>query len=377
MKIRLEVSSVASKYRSGVAQYTRLLADALSDTKGITTYVHYFDFLNRQPSPELLNTPTKSESNKLVPLKVYAKAQSFNIAPPFDPHLSKVDLTIFPNFATWPSVKSKLTATTVHDLTYLYYPDVVEEKNLAHLKRVVPRSMKKADFIITVSESVKSELVKEFNLPSEKCIVTPIPPDDTFFVTHTKKEIEVVKKKYNIKADQKYIYFIGNLEPRKNLKTLVETYQLLPKATRAEYALILAGGKGWKTKSTQAAIDAAVAAGENIQHLGFIDQADSPALFQGASLFVMPSLYEGFGMPILEAMAGGTPVVASSIPVLKEVGEQYASYADPLNPQSFADAIEKVLKAPKPNKEDLQKNVSRYSWNDNVQKIINKVKDLS
>ena len=377
MKVRLEISSVASKYRSGVSQYTRLLADALSSTKDVTTYVHYFDFLNRQPSPALLRTPKKSEANKVIPLKVYAKAQSLGFAPPFDPHLPKVDLTIFPNFATWPSVKTKHTATVIHDLTYLYFPEVVEEKNLAHLRRVVPRSIKKADFIITVSESVKAELVKEFNLNPDDCVVTPIPPDAPFFITHSKTEIDTVKKKYNLDPVKKYIYFIGNLEPRKNLKTLVEAYRLLPKEIKNEYSLVLAGGTGWKTETTQASIDAAIQAGEDIKHLGFVDQSDSPALFQGAALFVMPSLYEGFGMPILEAMASGTPVVASDIPVLKEVGAEYAQYANPHDAQSFADAITHTLTTQRPDRKKLQENVRRYSWEENVQKIINKTKELS
>lgn len=376
MKIRLEVSSVASKHRSGVAQYTRLLSEALSSTKEVDTYVHYFDFLKRQPSPEFLTKPGKTESNKLIPLKVYAKAQSFNLAPPFDPLLQKVDLTIFPNFATWPSIRSKHVATVIHDLTYLYFPEVVEEKNLAHLRRVVPRSIKKADFIITVSESVKAELVKEFNLDPSKCIVTPIPPDESFFTELSQSQIEKVKEKYSIPAKKKYIYFIGNLEPRKNLKTLVEAYQLLPQDIKDEYSLILAGGKGWKTESTQKAIDTAIKSGNGIKHLGFIDQEDSPALFQGASLYVMPSLYEGFGMPILEAMAGGTPVVAADIPVLREVGAEYALYADPKNPESFRDAILNSLLQPKPPRTQLQKNVTRYSWENNVAAILEAVRSL-
>lgn len=374
MKIRLEVSSVASKYRSGVAQYTRLLADALSETKSVATYVHYFDFLNRQPNPEFLSTPTRSERNKLIPLKVYAKAQSFNVAPPFDIFLPKVDLTIFPNFATWPAINSKHSATVVHDLTYLYFPEVVEEKNLAHLRRVVPRSIKNADFIITVSNSVKDELVKEFSLNPNNCIVTPIPPDSAFFETVSQEKIAATKKKYGITKN--YIYFIGNLEPRKNLKTLIQAYRLLPQEVKDQYSLVLAGGKGWKTEETQKALDDAIQAGEDISHLGFIDQLDSPALHQGASLFVMPSLYEGFGMPILEAMAGGTPVVASDIPVLREVGGVLATYADPYNHQSFTAAIQTVLKTSRKPREELLKNVQRFSWEDNVTKIINKTNSL-
>lgn len=375
-KVRLELSTLASKYRSGVAQYTQLLADALSKSKELEVYGHYFDFLGRQPKPGTTIPYKNIASNKLIPLRIYAKAQSHRLAPAFDVHLKPVDLTIFPNFATWPSVKSGLVATVVHDLTYIHFPEVVEKNNLAHLRRVVPRSIKKADFIITVSESVKSELMKEFNLDPSRCVVTPIPPVETFFVDATHATIEAVKEKYGLNSDKEYIYFIGNLEPRKNLKTLIEAYQLLPKEIKDKYSLVLAGGKGWKTESTQQAIDIAVSAGEDIKHIGFIDQKDSPALFQGASLFVMPSLYEGFGMPILEAMAGGTPVVASDIPVLKEVGANYATYADPLSPQSFADAIQTALQQPKPSRAKLQENVRRYSWEENVNKIIKKAESL-
>lgn len=373
MNIRLEISSLASKHRSGVAQYTRLLSEAFSNTQDISLHGHYFDFLNRQPKPTINPSPDHTEVNKLIPLRVYAKAQSLGFAPAFDVLVPKVDLTIFPNFATWPTIKSRHSATVIHDLTYIYHPEVVESKNLAHLKRVVPRSIKKADFIITVSESVKAELVKEFNLNPENCIVTPIPPDQSFFEVSSKERIEEVKSKYAI--NKEYIYFIGNLEPRKNLKTLIEAYQLLPQETKDTYTLVLAGGKGWKTESTQVAIDNAIKAGADIKHIGFIDQEDSPTLYQGASLFVMPSLYEGFGMPILEAMASGTRVVASNIPVLKEVGSTYATYTDP-TPESFKDAILETLNSNPISREKLQENVHRYSWADNVEKILNKVRSL-
>jgi len=376
MKIRIEVSSLASTQQSGVAAYTRLLTDALTRNLSAQTYIHYFDFLNRQPKQNLPTTVQKVEANKLTPLRVYAKLQSYNKAPAFDILLPKVDLTIFPNFATWPTVKSKYRATVIHDLTYLYFPEAVEEKNLAHLRRVVPRSIKKADFIITVSESVKKDLVKEFNLDPSRCIVTPIPPDESFFTTVSKTQIDKVRSKYKIPHDKKYIYFIGNLEPRKNLKTLIEAYQLLPEDIKNEYSLILAGGKGWKSEATQKALQKAINEGSDIQHIGFIDQKDSPALYQGASLFVMPSLYEGFGIPVLEAMVSGCPVVASDIPVLKEVGGDYATYANPKSAQSFSKVIQKVLKTEKPSRKKLQENVRRYSWEDNVSKITEAVRSL-
>ena len=370
MKVRIEISPLASKHRSGVAQYTKLLTEALVRSNA-TVHGHFFNFLNRQPNPDI--DLSVNEANHSFPLRIYAKLQSYNIAPPFDIALPKVDLTIFANFATWPTIKSHKIATVIHDLTYLYFPEVVEEKNLAHLRRVVPRSIRKASFIITVSESVKAELIKEFNLDPSRCIVTPIPPDESFFQQVSSDTIQLVKEKYALNTEKKYLYFIGNFEPRKNLKTLIEAYRLLPQSVKDEYALVLAGGKGWKTESTQRALTEAQDVGEDITHLGFIDQADSPALYQGASIFVMPSLYEGFGIPVLEAMASGTPVIAADIPVLREVGANIASYADPHSPRSFADAIIAAINTPIASREEFQKNVRRYSWTHNIKSIIDAI----
>jgi glycosyltransferase involved in cell wall biosynthesis len=346
LRVRLDTSALAVQSKSGVYWYTRLLRDSLS----------------RGPDVQFFTLSYGSLMGR-----TYSKLHSYNFAPPVDLLLSAVDLTIFSNFATWPTLRSKLRATVIHDLTYIYFPELVEKKNLAHLKRVVPRSIKEADFIITVSESVKAELVKEFGLIPENCIVTEIPPAAEF---HKKNDNEV-HKKYSIPT-KNYIYFIGNLEPRKNLSTLLEAYLQLPDNVRRKYSLILAGSMGWKNDSLRKSLTDAEQAGENVRHIGFIDQADSPALYQNASLFVMPSLYEGFGIPILEAMASGCPVVASDIPVLKEVGGDAAIYADPLNSADFKEKIMEQLEheATPEWKELARRNVQRFSWEKNVNKIL-------
>jgi glycosyltransferase involved in cell wall biosynthesis len=373
VKIRVEISSLASHHQSGVPAYVRLLTTALAKDTTSTIYGHFFNFLGRQPEPNLSGTTIRPERNAFVPLRIYAKLQSFGVAPFFDVLLPKVDMTIFPNFATWPTLKSSIRATVIHDLTYIYFPEVVEEKNLEHLRRVVPRSIEQADIIITVSESVKAELVKEFNLSPDQCIVTPIPPDVAFF-SRSDQEVHV---KYGIPTS-KYIYFIGNLEPRKNLSTLLKAYLELPLEIRRDYSLILAGSKGWKNEELQKQLREAEESGENVRHIGFIDQADSPALYQNASLFVMPSLYEGFGIPILEALASECPVVASDIPVFREVGGTVITYADPANSTDFRDKILTQLQQPlTPEwKASARHNLSRYSWDVNVANIISRANQL-
>lgn len=373
MKIRVEISSLASKNMSGVASYTKMLVEALDENPKIVTYAAYFDFLNRQPEPRLeLKHPL--EKNSLIPLRVYAKSQSYNYAPPFDVLLPKVDLTIFPNFATWPTIKSKLRATVIHDLTYMYYPDAVEIKNLPHLQRVVPRSVQQADIIITPSEAVKAEIVKEFSISPEKCIVTTIPPDSKYL----RKSTNEIHKKYGIPTN-KFIYFVGTLEPRKDLPTLIAAYRKLPSDIKGEYSLIMAGGNGWKTEKSRKTIDDAKSAGENVVHVGFIDGDDGPAFYQQASLFVMPSTYEGFGIPVLEAMACGCPVIASDIPVLREVAGDAALFAKVGDSESFCKTIKRLVKDPKLQKELIEKGKKRlnnFSPAKNAEVIFNKVESL-
>ena len=372
MKIRIEISTLADNSPSGVGKYSQRLAEALDNTSE-DIVGSYFNFLNRQPIP-VVKLSNSLEKNSLVPQRVYAKLQSYGIALPFDVLLPKVDLTIFPNFATWSTAHSKLRATTVHDLTYMYFPELVEEKNLAHLRRVVPRSIAKADFVITVSESVKAELVKEFSLDPARCVVTHAPPEDSYFVLSDNE----VHNKYGIPT-KKFIFFIGNLEPRKNLSVLVEAYRKLPNNIKSEYSLVLAGGKGWKTEKSRASIDKARAANENVIHIGYADQKDAAALFQKASLFVMPSIYEGFGMPILEAMAGGTPVVASDIPVLREAGGDAALYADPHDALDFRDKILSILTSESKARElnmKAKKQLVKFSWEQNAKKIIEHTQGL-
>lgn len=371
MKIRIEVGSLAKHSVTGVGHYTRLMTDAVDKQPDVDLKAFYFSFLSRQPRPKL-SLRGKFEVNKLIPQRVYAKLQSYGIAPAFDLTLPQVDLTIFPNFATWPTVKSRLRATVIHDLTYLHYPEVMENANLAHLKRVVPESIKKADFIITISEAVKSELVDKFGLDPKDCIVTPIPPDPLFSV-ESRQEIH---KKYKLPT-KKFILFVGTLEPRKNIDTLVEAYRLLPKVLKKEYSLVIAGGKGWKTEKTQKVIDEAKKAGENIIQTGYIDQADSPAFYQKASLVVLPSFYEGFGMQIVESMASQTPLVASDIAVLREVGGKAALYADPHSTEDFRDKIQSVLESSELCKKLLsesKKQLTKFSWDVSAQNIINEAK---
>ncbi|MNQ97900.1 GDP-mannose-dependent alpha-(1-6)-phosphatidylinositol dimannoside mannosyltransferase [compost metagenome] len=161
---------------------------------------------------------------------------------------------------------------------------------------------------------------------------------------------------------------------------LIEAYRHLPSDIKNEYSLVLGGGNGWKTEKSRASIQDAQEAGENVIHIGFVDTEDTGALYRNASLFVMPSLYEGFGMPILEAFASKIPVVTSDIPVLREVAGDGALYAAADRPEEFTEAIYTVLTSPE-QRDSLVANGSKqlqtFSWEKNAQTIIDKVNSLS
>ena len=349
MKIRLDTSVLKAQHKSGVATYARTLDEALRNCD----IVEY----------EAIDAPP-------LPQKIYAKLHSYNVAPPYDPLHKAVDLTIFPNFADWPTMRNGKTATVIHDLTYIKYPNFVEKKNLAHLRRVVPRAMKTSDYIITVSNAVKNELIAEFGIAEDRFIVTPLFATKDFLV---KSDLDVFKK-YAIPT-KKYLYFIGNFEPRKNLLTLIKAYKKLPKDLRSTYSLIIAGGTGWNSEEIQTELKSAKQTGENIFHIGYINQADSPALFQNASLFVFPSEYEGFGIPILEALASGTRVLCSNIPVFHEVGGTAVEYANPFSSKDFAEKIQDILSNPKKrfNKTKAQRILNKYNQTNTLRELLNKL----
>ena len=370
MKIRIETAALTAPNISGVGHYIRMLTNSLANLSPKDTEVtaFYLNFLSKHRDPEL-SPGVRHEKHILMPQRIFAKLQSFGVPLPFDLFSPPVDVTIFPNFARWTTVKSRLTAVVVHDLGYLHFPDVIEERNLAHLRRVVPRSIAKSDLIITVSHAMKREIIDIFKVPAEKVIATPIPPDPIYFAEGPNIDIA---QRYHLPT-KKYIFSIGNLEPRKDLPTMIEAFCRLPQDIRQAYTLVLAGGKGWKSEKTEAVIQQAQAAGEHVIRPGYIPQEELPAFFRQADLFCMSSIYEGFGMPIVEALTSGTPVLCSDIPVLREAGGRAAHYATAGDPADFAAQMQRILTTPSirqqlPTKAAQQ--LATISWQDNVDRLL-------
>lgn len=284
----------------------------------------------------------------------------------------KSDITVFFNYVVPPGVKGR-RVTFVYDMAYKSCPETVRKRTKDMLNIALKRSCKRADKIITISEFSKREIIHYIGIREDKIVVMPCGVDFTkYHPNYTDDEVMAVTKKYGI--TDKYLLYLGTLEPRKNITRLIQAYARLKGTVSNLPKLVLAGRKGWMYDSIFEIVKE-LQLEEDVVFTGYIDPADSPVLMKGAMAFLFPSIYEGFGMPPLEAMACGTPVLVSNVSSLPEVVGDAAVLVDPLSIDSIQEGMASLL-----TKEDLRIELSRkgieraqtFSWDKSVE-IINKV----
>ncbi len=233
---------------------------------------------------------------------------------------------------------------TVHDISYELYPDFFSPRDRWMLKIMVPLTIRRAAHIITVSQHAKHEIVSRYNLSPARVTVTYEAAGEQFHPVIEASVLNVVRERYGLGSQ--YLLALGNLQPRKNIGRLVEAYARLRRDGQlVGVQLVLAGKALWRESEIYAKVKGAGLEQEVI-FPGYVDDADLPALYSGALAFVFPSLYEGFGLPPLEAMACGTPVIASNAASLPEVVGDAALTVNPTDVQALADAIHLVVSRP-------------------------------
>lgn len=251
----------------------------------------------------------------------------------------KSELTHFFNYIIPPFVHGK-KVVTIHDMVVKAYPETVRFRTKHLLNTGMKKSMKRADVIITDSEFSKSEIEKYFPQYSHKVQVVYCGVNsDKFYPVEDNSVIEKVKKSLDIEGE--YFLYLGTIEPRKNLERLIEAYSLLLKKDENVPRLVMAGGKGWLNSNIyQKVVELKLE--KYVQFTKYIPDEDLCPLINGATAFVFPSIYEGFGMPPLEAMACGVPVVCSKEASLPEVVGDCAVMTDAYDPQSIADGMYRI-----------------------------------
>ena len=271
------------------------------------------------------------------------------------------EVTHFCNYVIPFGVRGK-KVVTIHDLAFREYPQTIRTRTMMMLKMNLRKTLKRADAIAVDSAFTKSELVKYYNVQKGKIYVVPCGIDKEKY--EKKRSVKPVKEKFGI--DGEYFLYLGTLEPRKNIVRLIKAYDEFRKENEKDIRpdLVIAGGKGWMYDEIYEMV--------NKKHLekwiiftDYVSEEEKIALMQGALAFCFPSLYEGFGLPPMEAMACGTPVITSCTSSLDEVAGEAALKVNPESVQQIASALTKMHREEDVRQKLIEKGrkqAAKYTW---------------
>ncbi len=308
MRVCLDVQSAVTQ-RAGVGRYTRQLAEHLGATVGCHELeLFYFDFKRQGSSFPVPNAEFKA--NRLLPGRIAQACWKHLNWPPFDAMAGISDLYHFPNFIL-PPLRSGKTVVTIHDVSFIRFPEFTEDANLRYLTAKIKDTVRRADAIITVSEFSAHEVEELLDVPSDRIFPTHLGVDDSF-APQPEERVNAIRRKYAL--DRPYLLAVGTIEPRKNIPFLVDVFENL---SAFDGDLVLVGRPGWKHDP----ILKRIASSSLVDRIRLVEAEDGdlPAIYGGATCLLQASFYEGFGLPPLEAMACGTPVVSSRGGSLPEV----------------------------------------------------------
>jgi len=332
-----------------------------------------FRFLNREPVPAgLLKTNVTLRRHALFPRKVLEGLLKLGLPLPFPLFSGRADAFLFPNFVTYPT-GGRPAALIVYDLSYLRHPDKAEAKNQRFLTRFVPESLERADAVLTISRFSRDEMAEVYGIPPGRIHVAyPGVDPDVFHPDKGGETINEILARYDLPAE--YILFIGTLEPRKGIEALLKAYESWEDKNKPP--LVLVGKRGWGDMPRLArALSGRI---RGVFYPGYVGREDLPVLLAHARLFVYPSVYEGFGMPVLEALACGVPVVCGTCPSFREIGDDLPAYCDAESPESIAAAIMETLSSP-PGAKWRQAVVCRartFTWENTARVIVETLKNM-
>jgi glycosyltransferase involved in cell wall biosynthesis len=282
-----------------------------------------------------------------------------------------IDLFHSPDFVL-PPLRHARGILTVHDLAFLMRPECADDRLRAYLEEVVPRSVRRADYIIADSENTRNDLVVLLGVPPSAISVVPGGVEERFAPVTDPRLLAEARRRLGV-GEAPFILAVGVLEPRKNLNRLMDAFAILKSRGRVpDLKLVLAGGQGWLVDGIMAHHEESGVRNE-ILLPGFVADDLLPAIYSAARVFAFPSLYEGFGLPILEAMACETPVVASRASCLPEVAEGAAVLVDPDSAEELADALYQAL-----SDEDVRADLSMkgraraavYTWRRAAEQLL-------
>ena len=363
-KVALELQPCCGN-RSGIGMYTYELAKRMPRGSNLEFTGNIFNFLGRSDNTGALSKiemPVRVQ--KSMPYGVFRRI--WHAVPiRYSTMFPEADLTVFFNFIVPPRVKGKVI-TVIYDMTYLRFPETMNESNLRRIRGDIAYSAARSDVIVTISEFSKREIHELLQIPEGKIKIVYSAPS----ITEDRAEFSAIQKQFGVRKP--YLLYVGTIEPRKNLERLIQAFDLLKREKQIPHQLILAGGGGWKTEEIHRAAEAAQFA-DDILFTGYLSSGEKNTLYQNADVMVFPSLYEGFGMPPLEAMLFGCPVVCSDAASLPEIVGEAAELVEPLDVRSIANGVWHVLSDSAYRNALIEKGTqraSRFSWGRSASRLI-------
>jgi glycosyltransferase involved in cell wall biosynthesis len=336
--LRIAIDARLNGYRTGgIARYTQALLHALAECDRDNSYLVLEAarprIKDRQPDGQSLGSlpPNFKRVKCLTP--PHHRAERFLLAA--ETALLKLDVLhspdFIPPFKLWP--KHTRRVITIHDLNFLLFPQFQTADSLRYYRHGIEAAVRDADHILAVSRSARDDLLRLLNVPPERVTVQGEGVDPAFRPLSA-EQVNPILSRYDLAPG--YILFVGTLEPRKNILGLLQAYHLLRTRLSSAPPLVIVGKRGWLYEP--------ILEGMAATDLGsLLKRLDLPAVYNGASVLALPSFYEGFGLPALEAMACGIPTVVSDRGALPEVIGDAGLLVDPNQPQSIADALERML----------------------------------
>lgn len=376
MIIGFLADKIPYKARRGWGVYSYQLLKAIQSIDKENTYRCFYNIFLKGDKKSILISQNPRLKNIILPIPGRVMEllwEKWNIISA-ETFLGPIDIFHSP-YELLPKIKKARSVATVHDVTFLKYPEYLDSGFVNLLTRRLNHIKENADRIITVSNNTKKELIALSGIPSERITVIPEGVDGRFQPMEDKKKIEDTVRGYNI--SENYILFVGAADEDKNLVRLSEAFTQLIREYK-DLKLVFAGNIGWGYRQLQEKIKN-LKIDNHLIFTGYVPDSDLPALYNGARILVIPSIHEGFGLPALEAMACGTPVLSSNTSSLPEVVGDAAVQVNPFNIDEIADGLkhlmeDEALKQACINKGFIQ--ARQFSWESAAEKVINLYKEL-
>ncbi|WP_211453967.1 glycosyltransferase family 4 protein [Collimonas antrihumi] len=340
MKLTIALNSkILRAPRTGIGNYVAELTQALQKIPDLG--IHYFSgsrWGDVQISEPMPGYSRWAGIAKRVPaayvLRRTIEQQWFNRG------VRKLRPDVYHEPSLWPFDFSGRTVMTVHDLTHIHYPQTQPKDRLQEIERRLPPALARVSRILVDSEFIGQEIKKHFGVAEQKVVVAPL-ACSAIFQPGVEEQLAARLEKLGL-AYRGFILSVGTLEPRKNLLLTLRAHARLPLSLRERFPLLVVGMPGWHTGKLSAALSQAISSG-HVRLAGYLDQADLACVTAAARIMVFPSLYEGFGLPVLEAMASGTPVIVSTCASLSEVAATAGTYVDPQDEVGLTEQMRRLI----------------------------------